>query len=202
MRLQQIEHRLPIVRGRLHHHPLDGGVRPGGSPARSTTGSSSNASTPPAGACFPGPGTRTQHTNSALPISRAATLAMICSSSWDSANIVVVNSSPALEPGRQGVVARGGGHTGKQNLIRVLDQISTAATMKGPRRDFQRPASRRPRRTIENHDVARRPPRHFQPTNGRPTRVNLARTLNLHWGLPHLVALPARTTLSATHVHM
>ena len=29
-----------------------------------------------------------------------------------------------------------------------------------------------------------------------------ARTLNLHWGLPHLVALPARTTLSATHVHM
>jgi hypothetical protein len=28
------------------------------------------------------------------------------------------------------------------------------------------------------------------------------RTLIPHWGLPHLVALPARTTLSATHVHM
>lgn len=29
------------------------------------------------------------------------------------------------------------------------------------------------------------------------------RTLNLHWGLPHLAALPARTSfLSATHVHM
>jgi len=29
------------------------------------------------------------------------------------------------------------------------------------------------------------------------------RTLNLHWGLSHLVALPARTHfLSATHVHM
>ena len=73
--------------------PARPAARPGDWPARSATGSSSNASTPPAAPSGSrGAGTRTQHTNSALPISRAATLAMICSSSWDSANIAVISS--------------------------------------------------------------------------------------------------------------
>jgi len=43
-----------------------------------------------------GAGSRTQHTSSALPMSSAATLAMICSSSCDSANIAA--SSPFHMP--------------------------------------------------------------------------------------------------------
>jgi hypothetical protein len=43
---------------------------------------------------FPGPGILTQHTSSALPMSIAATLGMICSSSWDSANMAFIISSP------------------------------------------------------------------------------------------------------------
>ena len=45
----------------------------------------------------------------------------------------------------------------------------------------------------------------IQPARNDRSRVHIqpdARTIIPHWGLPHLVALPARTTLSATHVHM
>ena len=45
-----------------------------------------------------------------------------------------------------------------------------------------------------------KPARHHRPCVHIQTNT---RTLNYHWGLPHLVALPARTNfLTATHVHM
>jgi hypothetical protein len=64
-------------------------------------------------------GTRTQHTNSALPISRAATLGMICSSSWDSVNIAFSFLADHRHLLRW---PPGGDHKGKQNLILVLDE--------------------------------------------------------------------------------
>ena len=81
-RLQQVERRPPVVAGRLHHHPghpqLGQPVghrqqRPGHRRVRAHL-----LQPPPA---RPGPGTRTQHTTSALPISSAATRSMISSRS-------------------------------------------------------------------------------------------------------------------------
>ena len=43
---------------------------------------------------FPCAGTRTQHTSTALPIFKAANLAIICSSSWDSASMAFIISPP------------------------------------------------------------------------------------------------------------
>ena len=83
-RLQQVERRLPVVAGRLHHHPGHPQLAQAGRPSPAATGSSSCRSRPPArvGSCPARPGTRTQHTNSALPISSAATRSMISSRSW------------------------------------------------------------------------------------------------------------------------
>jgi arylsulfatase len=65
-------------------------------------------------------GTRTQQTSSALPMSIAATLAMICSSSWVSASMILfISSQRGPSDHRSG---RPWGSPGKQNLIRVLDK--------------------------------------------------------------------------------
>ena len=84
-RLQQVERRLPVVAGRLHHHPGHPQVRAAGRPSPAATGSSSSRCVT---SCTrarpdPAPGTRTQHTSSALPMSNAATRSMISSSSCD-----------------------------------------------------------------------------------------------------------------------
>src|SRR6185437_835145 len=72
------------------------------------------------------------HTNSALAISRAATRAMICSSSWDSANMES-SSTPTTWEWSPADIATGT----ITILILVLDE---AATVKGPYDDIRRPA--------------------------------------------------------------
>jgi hypothetical protein len=81
--------------------------------------------------CPRGAGSRTQHTSSALPISSAATLAMISSRSSHSANTAAPPLHTVLLDGDE-VIARGAAQT--PNLIGVLDQTPTAATMQGPHR--------------------------------------------------------------------
>src|SRR4029077_12291716 len=113
-----------------------------------------NRRLPPAGA-----GTRTQHTNSALPMSRAATLAMICSSSCDSANIAVISSFRVTPVHLRGVVAYGY-RMGTTILILVLE---LAATVKGPNAASDARLDTRPRRTTVLDGVDRRPPHNFHP---------------------------------------
>src|SRR5262249_30454285 len=69
-------------------------------------------------------GTRTQHTSSALPISKAATRAMICSSSC--VCVSISPASPWTEP--KAAAARGSQRAWLEKLILVL-----VATLKGPR---------------------------------------------------------------------
>lgn len=92
---QQVKHRLPVVAGRFHDHPFDPQVDQMVRQFRRERDIVECVDT----SCnrlfrFPSAGTRTQHTSSALPISRAAALAIISSSSWDSASMVLVISSP------------------------------------------------------------------------------------------------------------
>src|SRR5258705_13563826 len=99
---------------------------------------------------------------------------MICSSSWDSANMES-SSTPTTWEWSPADIA-----TGTTNLILVLDQ---AATVKGPYDDIRRPARYTASR---DHSVRRR----RQATTSQFSRpqgdrqVRIARTLNLHWGLP------------------
>ena len=144
VRLQQVEHRLPVRRRRLHHHPLDAHLdQPIGQLSERPRHRRVRCDflRPPFTAA--GAGTRTQHTNSALPMSRAATLAMICSSSCDSANIAVI-SSFQLTPVHSGVWSPADIATGETNLILVLE---TAATVKGPNATSDARLDTRPRRT-------------------------------------------------------
>src|SRR5215470_9129837 len=69
-------------------------------------------------------GTRTQHTSSALPISSAATRAMISSLSCVCASILASLPSPELKA----AAARGSHRDNRRKLILVLK-----ATLKGPR---------------------------------------------------------------------
>src|SRR6188472_2535149 len=113
---------------------------------------SCNRRLPPVGA-----GTRTQHTNSALPISRAATLAMICSSSCDSANMSRHLLTATHTCSSPGVVACGC-RIGTTILILVLD---LAATVKGPTATSDARLDTRPHRTTVLDGVDRRPPHNF-----------------------------------------
>ncbi len=64
------------------------------------------------------PGTRTQQTSSAFPMSTAATRSMICFSSTDSASIVFI--SHLHEFSTLNHVTVRGDHRKKQNLVLVL----------------------------------------------------------------------------------
>src|SRR6476661_9707881 len=92
-------------------------------------------------------------------MSRAATLAMICSSSWDSANIAVI-SLFQLTPVHLGVWSPADIATGETNLILVLENSGNS---QGPNRDIRRPARTRPHRTTVLDGVDRRPPHNFHP---------------------------------------
>src|SRR6476620_3466326 len=92
-------------------------------------------------------------------MSRAATLAMICSSSWDSANIAVI-SLFQLTPVHLGVRSPADIDTGETNLILVLENSGNS---QGPNRDIRRPARTRPHRTTVLDGVDRRPPHNFHP---------------------------------------
>ena len=93
-----------------------------------TTGSSSNGWSPPAPARLRPPGTRTQHTISALPISRAATRSMICSSIVGFCQHRVSSlAGTATYGGRQVGIARE-----QQNLILVLNGNSEGPMARSP----------------------------------------------------------------------
>ncbi len=169
MRLEQVEHRFPVIRSGFHH-PLDPQLhQPVASPISEPVivecvGTSCSRLPSPSRA-----GTRTQHTTSALPMSRAATLAMICSSSRDSCN-TSATSCHRHNPVLDGVVA-GGIATG---TTESNPRARTSGNNEGPATRSQRPARRRPRRTIgaQRHKATTAP---FSSRNGRPTRVILAR---------------------------
>ena len=117
-------------RGGFHHHPLDTHLdKPIGqlSQRRRQRRVRRNLLQPPLAA-----GTRIQHTNSALLISRAATLAMICSSSCDSANIAVASALPLTQVHLERVAR--GYRMGTTSLILVLELAATGrrAQMRHP----------------------------------------------------------------------
>src|SRR4029077_2707477 len=141
---------------------------------------SCNRRLPPAGA-----GTRTQHTNSALPMSKAATLAMICSSSCDSANIPVI-SSRTLTPVHLGCGRLRISHGDNDSDPRARTSGNSEEPKSGIRRPARYTAS-------QNHSVSRRrqaTTAQFSSPKG-DRQVRMARTLNLHWGLlqPHILWL-------------
>jgi hypothetical protein len=83
--------------------------------------------------CTRGAGSRTHHTSSTLPISSAATLAMISSPSSHSANTAAPSPLHTVLLDGDEVIARGAAQT--PNLIRVLDQTPTGGNNAGPAQD-------------------------------------------------------------------
>ena len=153
---------------------------------------SCNRRLPPVGA-----GTRTQHTNSALPMSRAATLAMICSSSCDSASIAVISSLHTHTCSSHGC--------GRLRMLHRDNDSDPRArpsgNSEGPNCDIRRPA----RYTAsQDHSVRRRrqaTTAQFSSPKGDP-QVKKARTLSEHRGLPPLSDRPGGpTTHPVTHEH-
>src|SRR6185312_15737333 len=108
---------------------------------------------------LPSCGTRTQQTSSALPISSAATRAMISSPCGSSST----TPSPVSEPATSGCPRELPGT--QANLIRLLE-----ATLNNPQHSSQRPTNSRPQPDHATTTSADSHPQ-FSARNGPPTRA-------------------------------
>ncbi len=155
--LQHIERRLPVVAGCLHHHP--GHAQPTQPVGHAKQRAGHRRGGPHSCARLPdpcAPGTRTQQTSSALPISGAATRPISSSVSCVSSSTRPPSSPTRHQHGRP-----------REPQDRAEANPRARATLKGPQRGSQRPRSLRPQRP-RTHGVSGQPRPIFTPERASP----------------------------------